>query len=72
MKLRRSAPATAPMIVPRPPLRATPPMTAAAIAFSVYLQYLATGVLLLAALAVPFLIDRVQAGRRQTLQRSAA
>lgn len=36
-----------------------------ALGVNVYWQYLATGVLLLAALAVPFIIDRVQANRRR-------
>lgn len=43
-----------------------------ALGVNVYWQFLATGLLLLAALAVPFLIDRVQAGRIQSSRRSAA
>jgi len=43
-----------------------------ALGVSVYWQYLATGVLLLAALTVPFIITRVQATRLQARQRSAA
>ena len=42
-----------------------------ALGVSVYWQYLATGVLLLAALAVPFVIDRLQASRFPARQRSA-
>ena len=43
-----------------------------ALEVSVYWQYLATGVLLLTALTVPFVLDRMQSRRLQARQRQAA